>query len=122
VAAEIAVAKYAGLYWQGGIKAELRQHVTHPQRRHRRVSVLVRVRKDDADGLPVRSDADPDAVYVYATGESPEFLIWGAITGQDAMVERYQSESGGYIVDTGSLKPLEAILNCGNPESRGEAS
>ena len=90
VAGELAVAKFFGWYWQGGIRIGERQ-------------VVVRTRKDRSQNLVVKQNDDPAALYVFVTGSCPEFVIWGAISGEQAM--------GLPITDLGHVVDKERLID-----------
>jgi len=69
-----AASKWSGLYWmnslRGGIDANAR--------------ILVKVRKREEMDLVIRENDPRDAVYVFVTGDAPEFKVWGWYDGMDA--------------------------------------
>ena len=105
VAGELAVAKMLGVYWQGGIQSK--------------TPIYVRVRKRVDSEMLIKHTEDPDAVYVFVTGEAPRFTIWGAITGENAMNDSFDgvtesSDPKGYVVSKSALLSVPAVLEgCG---------
>ena len=85
---ELAVAKFAGLFWSGSVDT------------FRAVpdlgdAIEVRTRSNHNYDLIIRRADDPAKQYVHVTGQVPEFRIHGWITGGDARRDEFLRTYGG---------------------------
>lgn len=85
-AAELAVAKATGRYWDGSFDTFKRGDVDHWQ---------VRSTKRPDGCLIVRPSDPTDAFYWLVVGEIPNFNVVGMIHGKNAKQERYKRAPGG---------------------------
>lgn len=85
-AAELAVAKKLGRYWDGSVNTFKRGDVGAAQ-------VRSTPRRDGS--LIVRSNDSEDDFYILVTGAIPEFNVVGYIRGADAKADRFRRAPAG---------------------------
>lgn len=105
-AAEAAVAKATGLYWDGSVNTFKRGGDV----------MGMEVRSSDLTGasLIVRPDDSPNGVFILVIGEAPRFDVIGWISGKDAMQEKWFTNKGNprpkaYFVPQDALNPIEEL-------------
>lgn len=102
-AAELALAKFLGRYWDGSVNTMKRGDVGQLQVRS----------TDRANGsLIIRSNDSDDDYFVLVTGSIPQFNVRGWIKGSDAKVAEYEKAPNGrppaWFVPQHVLIPLAA--------------
>lgn len=85
---EMAVAKYLGVYFGGGMGDEFKSPDVGD-----RIQVRTTPRHDGS--LIVRKDAKDDHIYVLVTGEAPNFFLRGFILGGDAKRDEFVMAPNG---------------------------
>ncbi len=110
--AEIAVAKYLDLYWDGSVD-------TFKEKADVGTRTEVRMTSMRVPKLIVRPNDKPDRDYVlvldrWENGQKPKYELLGWLTGSDAMNEQYLTDNGNgrppaYMVPVNHLKHMEDI-------------
>lgn len=85
---EVAVAKYAGLYWNGSIG-------TFTSAADLGLRAEVRHRSLQSWDLIVRESDKDDSIYILSTGDSRNIVIHGGIQGKDAKQSKWLQTHGG---------------------------
>ncbi|MEO2054715.1 MAG: hypothetical protein ABGX83_05390 [Nitrospira sp.] len=102
--AEMAFAKYLGVFWDGSVNTFKRPDVGNIQVRH----------TQHERGCLIIRGADIDSqVFVLITGHHPKFEICGWIVGRDAKREEYARDPHGkypaWFVPAKELRPIAEI-------------
>lgn len=96
---ELAVCKYLGVYWDGGIDTFKGADLGF--------GIQVRTRSKHYYELIFRNDDSDDDIYVLVTGQCPTYTVRGFIQGSDARKKEYLREHGGrpeaFFVPHGAL-------------------
>jgi hypothetical protein len=82
--AEIAFAKFKGVYWNGSVNTFKRPDVAGYQVRHTRYT-------ENGHLIIYRND-NPEEVFVLVTGTHPVYFVHGWMRGEDAMQQKYWRE------------------------------
>jgi hypothetical protein len=85
---EMAVAKYLGIYWGGGMGEEFKSPDLGD-----RIQIRTTPRLDGS--LIVRKDAKDDHIYVLVTGEAPTYFLRGFISAADAKRDEFVRAPNG---------------------------
>lgn len=83
---EMAVSKFLGVYWDGGIDTFKSADIG--------ATVQVRTRSSHSYELIVRPDDYDEDIYVLVTGKCPTYRIWGYISGINAKRDDYLQTHG----------------------------
>ena len=106
-AAELAVAKYLDIYWNGSVDTFKRAADVGQ-------NIEVRWRSNPEWDLIVRPDDDDDAWFVLVVGACPNYRILGAMRGRDGKQDGWRQEYGGrtpaFFVPQAHLHPIEQVL------------
>lgn len=102
---EMAVSKFLGVYWDGGIDTFKNADVG--------LTIQVRTRSSHSYELIVRPDDYDDDIYVLVTGKCPTYRIWGHILGSEAKRDEYLQTHGNrpaaYFVPHGKLNDINGL-------------
>lgn len=104
-AAEMAVAKYLGVYWGGSMETFKAADISE--------KIQVRQTKYESGRLIVRSEDRDDHVYVLVTGTIPNLTIHGWIEGSEAKQDIYLDSPNdrppAYFIPQSQLQPVEML-------------
>lgn len=84
---ELAVAKFLGKYWDGSVDT----FRSLPDLDN----VEIRTRSKHYYELLIRTDDDPDKVYILVTGTAPNYRVRGWMKGRDAQRDEWLQNHGG---------------------------
>lgn len=103
---EMAVSKFLGIYWDGGIDTFKKADIG--------ATIQVRTRSSHSYDLIVRPDDYDDDIYVLVTGKCPTYRIWGYISGSEAKkneyIQTHANRPAAYFVPKNALKEIKGIL------------
>lgn len=103
--AEMVVAKYFGIYWDGSVNTWKRPDVG---------SIQVRYTHYEDGSLIVRPPDSDDENFVLVTGKTPRYFIRGWIRGKDAKDSRFWRNKSGKIVGAAWFVPQDALHHIGD--------
>lgn len=112
-AGELAFAKSINRYWSGSVNTFKTGGDVG--------SVQVRTRSKHSYELLVRDQDRDDDLFVLVTGVSPNFKVWGYITGREAKQGQWRQTHGGrppaYFVPHAALTPLVPVTKAPSESS-----
>lgn len=104
---EMAVSKFLGVYWDGGIDTFKSADIG--------ATIQVRTRSLHSYELIVRPDDYDEDLYVLVTGKCPTYRIWGYISGTEAKKKEYLQTHGNrppaYFVPNSKLIDIYQLSN-----------
>lgn len=104
---EMAVSKFLGVYWDGGIDTFKNADIG--------ARIQVRTRSSHSYELIVRPDDYDDDIYVLVTGKCPKYRIQGFTYGSAAKKKEYLQTHGNrpaaYFVPNSKLSDIYQLVN-----------
>jgi hypothetical protein len=105
---EMAVAKYLGVYWAGGMGDEFKSPDLGDK-------IQIRTTPRHDGSLIVRKDAKDEHIYVLVTGEAPNFFLRGFISAADAKRDEFVRAPNGrppaWFVPQYALSSIDGLAN-----------
>lgn len=102
---EAAVAKYLGMYWGATVNTYKAADLGE--------NLQVRTRSGHGYELIVRHGDSSDDIFVLATGDAPNYIVRGWITGKEAKQKRwlrmYGDRTESYFVPHEALYPMKTL-------------